>query len=222
MPIVRIQREDVRVADVPNECPRCHKSILAINMDCGVTVSNGSFEYEQAIFRCPACHVLFFGIYREERNVLKLQFVEPKTAVKTSFGLIDGMSPQFSDIFNQAATAEAYQLNEIAGLGYRKALEFLIKDYCISLTPAESEAIKKEFLGAVIKNRLADKKIQLAAERAVWLGNDESHYIRVWIDHDIQDLKNLIRITVSGISEALEYEAYMSSFEKKPTTTKTS
>jgi hypothetical protein len=217
MPIVRIDKEDFRVSDVPEECPRCHKSILVLNHECGVEVTIEAVEYLQAVFRCPACKLLFFGTYQEERNAFKLQFVEPKMAVKVSFGLVEELSPQFSVIFNQAAKAEAYRLDAIAGMAYRKSLEYLIKDYCISLNPTDGDAIKKEFLGQVIRDRIQDKKIQLAAQKATWLGNDEAHYVRDWLNHDIQDLKNLIRITVSGISEALEYEAYMTSFAKKST-----
>lgn len=42
-------------------------------------------------------------------------------------------------------------LNEIARIGYRKALEFLIKDYCIDKNK-EEEKIKKEPLSQVIIN----------------------------------------------------------------------
>ena len=42
---------------------------------------------------------------------------------------IKKLSSNFCEIFNQAYVAELMKLNEIAGIGYRKALEFLIKDY---------------------------------------------------------------------------------------------
>lgn len=38
------------------------------------------------------------------------------------------VSPQFVEIYNQAKAAESFQLDQITGLGLRKALEFLIKD----------------------------------------------------------------------------------------------
>ena len=35
----------------------------------------------------------------------------------------------FLTIYNQSLSAEDNNLDQIAGIGYRKALEFLIKDY---------------------------------------------------------------------------------------------
>lgn len=43
-------------------------------------------------------------------------------------------------------TAEQYKLLEICGVGYRKAIDFLIKDYSIANHPLEIEKIKKEML----------------------------------------------------------------------------
>lgn len=37
---------------------------------------------------------------------------------------ISELSPQFVKIYNQALAAESYSLDEIAGLGYRKSLDF--------------------------------------------------------------------------------------------------
>jgi hypothetical protein len=42
---------------------------------------------------------------------------------------IQMLSPQFCAIYAEAAAAEAGELIQICGLGYGKALEFLMKDY---------------------------------------------------------------------------------------------
>jgi len=44
---------------------------------------------------------------------------------------VEKYSKNFIVIYNQAFTAEINGLTEICGLGYRKAFEFLIKDYLI-------------------------------------------------------------------------------------------
>lgn len=87
-------------------------------------------------------------------------------------------------------------MDEIAGLGYRKALEFLVKDYCIYRSPSDAEAIKSEFLSRCIKTRIDNEKIKTLAERAVWIGNDETHYIRKQEAHDIEDMKQFIQAMV--------------------------
>ena len=46
--------------------------------------------------------------------------------------IISELSPNFCEIYNQAYIAEQTNLMQICGTGYRKSLEFLIKDYLIS------------------------------------------------------------------------------------------
>jgi hypothetical protein len=75
----------------------------------------------------------------------------------------------------------------------------LIKDYAKSLTPEKGKDIEKKFAGAVVDEYIADKRIQAAAKRALWLGNDETHYLKKWESHDIEDLIVLIKLTTDWI-----------------------
>jgi hypothetical protein len=81
----------------------------------------------------------------------------------------------------------------------RKALEFLIKDYVIKNHPTKAEEVKKMLLGNCIKDYVSDDRVKQVATRAVWLGNDETHYLRKWKDKDLSDLKNLISLTLHWI-----------------------
>ena len=80
--------------------------------------------------------------------------------------------------------------------------------------PNDEAAIKTAPLGSVIQKYIEDKKIKLAAEKAVWLGNDEAHYVRKWESHDVSHLKSLLGIAINSISESLEFEKLMASFKK--------
>jgi len=95
-------------------------------------------------------------------------------------------------------------LDQITGVGYRKALEFLIKDYLISLNPDKEEKIKKKSLGNCIKDGVTDSHIKAVAERAVWLGNDETHYVRKWEDKDVSNLKDLIDLCIHWIEAEIK------------------
>jgi len=88
-------------------------------------------------------------------------------------------------------------LSEVAGVGYRKSLEYLIKDYCINQNPGREEDIKKRPVAQVIEGFVVNDNVKNCAKRAVWLGNDETHYVRKWLDKDVRDLKLLIQITVN-------------------------
>jgi hypothetical protein len=80
-----------------------------------------------------------------------------------------------------------------------KALEFLIKDYLCRLRPDDADEIKRVQLGPYIENYVDNEKVKSTAARAVWLGNDETHYLRKWEDKDLEDLKKLIQLTVHWI-----------------------
>jgi hypothetical protein len=103
-------------------------------------------------------------------------------------------------VYAQSTSAEAHGLAEIAGPGFRKALEFLIKDYAIQLNPGHDDEIKRGQLAAVISKFLPGDKLTIVSSRAAWLGNDETHYERRWVDKDLQDLKKLISATVHFIA----------------------
>ncbi len=105
----------------------------------------------------------------------------------------------FISIFREAEEASQLGLKQIAGPGYRKAFEFLIKDYAKSLSPDKTEEIEKKFSGAVVAEFIKDARIQAVAKRCLWLGNDETHYLRKWTEHDIEDLVTLIKLTTNWI-----------------------
>jgi hypothetical protein len=109
------------------------------------------------------------------------------------------ISPMFCAIANEANNAEQQEWKLIAGPGYRKALEFLVKDYLCRLRPNDIEKIKSMQLAACIANYVDDSRIKATAARAAWLGNDETHYVRKWEDKDLDDLKKLIQLTCHWI-----------------------
>lgn len=107
-------------------------------------------------------------------------------------------------------TAESLTLDRIAGIGYRKSLEFLIKDYLIHKFPEETEAIKSMALANCIANKVPIEKIRVVASRCAWLGNDEAHYVRKHNNRDLVDLKKLIEASVYWISMELVTEDALS------------
>lgn len=66
-------------------------------------------------------------------------------------------------------------------------------------------------LGNCIKSYVDDSRIKTVAQRAVWLGNDETHYIRKWEGKNLNDLKKLIELTVHWI----EMERLTESFKEE-------
>lgn len=121
--------------------------------------------------------------------------------------LINETFPAFKEIYDQSLEAEAQGLDQIAGIGYRKAIEFLIKEYVIHKQPKNEDNVKSKFLGKVIDDNLSEfPKIQALAKAAVWIGNDETHFVRVHDDKDIQDMKEFLTAAALFISAELKVE----------------
>lgn len=117
---------------------------------------------------------------------------------------IENLSPDFINIFNQSEVAEKKGLNEICGMGYRKSLEFLVKDFLCKTNPENADAIKKENLSQSIK-RINENRIKVLAERCAWIGNDETHYIKKHEDQDLNTLKLFITALVRYIEAELAF-----------------
>ena len=205
----------------PDHCPICHHGIHPINISGNViNRERNNGDIVQILFRCPRreCQRAFIASYRQEYNYhyhhpdgeFILRSTSPYAAIAPEIPEeIKNISPDYENLMAQSSSAEHYQLDQIAGVGYRKALEYLIKDYATHKSPDDSEKIKGLFLGNVINEYVDDKNVQECAKRAAWLGNDETHYVRKWEEKDINDLKTLIKLTEAWITNNLLTEKYM-------------
>lgn len=190
--------EYAELDSLPNKCPYCHRSITPIYL-----THNNSKNNLEVIFSCPDldCHKSFIGTYSNYfQRHHKLESTNIGTIIGVNFSEnINKISPNFVKIYNESHFAESHELFEICGVGYRKALEFLIKDYLIKKFQDKEDQIKRKFLGKCIEEDVEDSRVKKVAKRAVWLGNDETHYVRKWEGKNLTDLKNLITLTLHWI-----------------------
>ena len=118
------------VFGIPSDCPFCHKKVTP-NPLYGHTHSN----ILELTVVCPnqECNRSFIAYYEYNRNNGHYSYANV-TSIGNLIGkefsdVINSISPNFTVIYNQAFSAEQQNLTEICGVGYRKALEYLIKDY---------------------------------------------------------------------------------------------
>jgi hypothetical protein len=205
--------KNVEVDQIPDRCPVCLNGIQPIEL-------NQLFlkkEFMEVVFRCPRqdCQRFFIAQYYSYYGTAgglraQLRSCVPLTvSVSDVSPVITAISPDFTAIFKQAEEAEKRNLLLVCGPGYRKALEFLIKDYVIRSNREKAEEVKKLLLGACISKYVTSDRVKQVAARAVWLGNDETHYLRKWEGKDLQDLKALIALTVHWIEMEELTEAVM-------------
>lgn len=195
----------------PDKCPICDKFICPNNI---FSKFEATSNITTIVFECPNCKKTFLSHFssakiQESKNCktyinFELLTSFPKQIQNIIFSKhIMKLSPAFVQIYNQAYASEVYELNHLSGMGYRKALEFLIKDYCIYKNPDKALEIKNQLLKPVIDNFITDIKIHNLAIASTWLGNDETHYIRKHETKDINDLKAFIDTVVAYINYEL-------------------
>lgn len=205
----------VQIDHHPDECPDCHRGMEPVCL--WQSFLNRNDKTLHIVYRCSRliCQNVFLANYRCPNNDLDSFFFEsavPQAGTRKNFeDTINEISPDFVKIYNEALAAEQGGLLEICGGGYRKALEFLIKDYIIKNNPDKKEEINNKFLGACINEYIADTEIKEVAKRAVWLGNDEIHYYKKWEDKDLNDLKTIIDITLYWIEKKKSTEDVLKS-----------
>lgn len=115
------------------------------------------------------------------------------------------ISERFVDVYNQASKAEEINLNEIAGMGYRKALEILVIDYLLNEKKVDKKTAEKMPLSQLI-DKIGNPRISNIAKASAWIGNDESHYFRSNPKYGIKDLKTWIKAFVYYIEMNLSMD----------------
>lgn len=191
--------------DLGVECPFCKVTIHPY-----VLYNNDAIKGCNYACCCTKCGKMFIAEVLFDKQLRKYycKCIYPKIVPHKKFSpQVSELSEKFVDIYNQAFAAETYGLNEIAGMGYRKALEFLIKDYLIHVEPDQSDAIKRAPLSQCISTRVQNENIKAVASRSAWLGNDFTHYVPKFEDKDISDMKNFIDAVAYWISMELITES---------------
>lgn len=203
---------------LPAECPCCGH-IFATDLAPIIALNNIKDDKQTdckviSIYRCTNCNEFFvvhsknhckcgllhhFGLYDEDNCSVENIHIYPFDMLKTEFETdIMILSPDFVKIY-QAELAEKQSLSSICGMGYRKALEFLIRDYCIHFHPDKTMEIDSKPLAIKISDYVADTDIKCLAEGAVWLENDP--------DNMIDDIKLFINVAVVKIHAELVAES---------------
>lgn len=121
---------------------------------------------------------------------------------------------KFIKTYLQSLEAENYGLDELAGMGYRKAIEYLVKDWAIKNNPDKKEKIIDSWLGATIKSYY-DGDLKEILERATWLGNDQAHYNRLFEEFDIEVLKELIDLIMVELDRQYKKAHYIEMIQSK-------
>jgi hypothetical protein len=192
-------------------CAKCSRHLTQATLTWYEAGNN--FAYSS--FKCAGCGAISHFLILTHRKIPIAEqreksqvFVMPAPPIRTLLpeGVAE-IAPKFASIYEQALRAEHLGLLDLVGMGYRKALEFLIKEWLVA-GGTEEAIVAKKLLSHCIREHITDPRIQSSAERAAWLGNDETHYFRQWTDFDLRHLKELFEIVLHWIGNDLAIRRY--------------
>lgn len=189
----------------PNICPKCNQGMIpTIESKTDLLIRpNQKAEFFMVTFFCPCCFDAFVERYNlYNMTPVPMGYPINKACDKEVSDAIKNLSPDFYEIYSQALTAEKNNLNEISGMAFRKSIEFLIKDFLIISKEHPEDEISKLPLQKAI-NLIDNERIRTLATACVWLGNDETHYIKKHTDRGQEDIKIFIKSLYSFIHHEL-------------------
>lgn len=203
----------------PESCPHCGKAIapkvlsgkhILRHIRNGGTITLKARLYVS--FLCVSCENVFVSEYQtasyegnDEFDPLNSEYTAPTYHSNPIHSpKINELSPKFVKIYNESHYAEESGLTEICGMGYRKALEFLVKDYAIMQHPDDREDIESKMLSKCIEKYIDNAKLKALAQASAWIGNDQTHYVMRNPNYNVDHLKAFIAAAESYINSELE------------------
>ena len=199
------------IFDLATSCPICGVRLKPDVISATVLVDEEEDEELNKGFilnYCSECNECFISrhTYNSYLDIYEFDSSAPMNYYKQSFSPdIEKLSPDFVSIYNDSLHAESLGMTSICGMGYRKSLEFLVKDFAISNNPDSEQEITKLALAKCIDTYIDNRKLKSLAKASAWLGNDETHYVRKHPKYGIAELKAFINAFVTFIDAELAY-----------------
>jgi len=130
---------------VPTICPHCGVTIYP--QFSHVSVLPIEKQIVSVIFKCTNTDCLknILCIYEKQNqqdNKLDLLTYHPNSNSRQFNSHINELSPSFVNYYNQALFCEANNFIELAIIGYRTAIEFIVKDYAVKVLRVPFEEVE--------------------------------------------------------------------------------
>lgn len=192
----------LNVNSVPDRCPGCHSEITPNYISSDFHQENGFKEYA-ILCSCPLpnCARVFEASYTWDvyANAWELAGIESgeEGMHESAASHAAGISGSFNIIYNQALKAEQENLPELSCLGYKKALECLVRDFLILKYPQDELSIRNSTVVVCINKYFEDETIKEITRRTFAPETDLGSGSQL-MDNP-EDLKKLVKIIGSWI-----------------------
>lgn len=189
-----------KLYEKPMTCPNCGygtDSIVVNNWTCNT--SDGTLLV--VVHKCTSCDYLFHANYLWSKEEDKYKFISiyPSFKDRKFDDGIEIVSPRFIKSYHEASKAEFDGNIDLAGCGYRNAMEILIKDFAINCLGEEKKKVINNHLDEAIEKYLPNYKYKNVADVVRILGNDTTHYEKKYEEIDFSVLKQYLDIFIDLI-----------------------
>lgn len=186
---------EITYVDIPTQCPHCGLAVEPSSIDAVSIIElfgNPCRRHMVVVkIKCPAskCKKHYLSIYHIDSGDVKPSGRIYKTAKLFQYpqpwsnqfdSSISDNLPRFVAAYNDAMTVYSQGMEELAGCGFRRALEYMIHDYALDFYPDKKEHIEnpKTTLACKIETYCESEDIKTFAKASTWLGNDFVHPVK--------------------------------------------
>lgn len=175
----------------PMLCPLCGAYQNGMVISSKINEGPKGMKIGTISYKCAHCSEHYLVIYSidTQNKIAKFSGFYPPISSVYQNETLESISPRFISSYNQALRAELRGDIELAAIGYRQALECLVKDYAIKECKADKGKVAGTSLCHAISEYLEEKNLISTADVVRILGNDYAHYERKYPQHDFELLK---------------------------------
>lgn len=165
---------------IPQTCPWCGIGNNPTNTEAGKIETREGYIFSM-YHHCPACkkYHMTNQEYLRQADKTTMVLVYPNKVVTDIDRLFIEYAPRFVEFYSEAIEAEENGLENIAGTGYRSAVECLIKDYALAFELDTKEYLsdpKLTFNNAIDRYVKDDDLLKGALHFIRTVGNDYTHW----------------------------------------------
>ena len=168
------------IIQIPKTCPLCGIGNNPTTNEVGRLDIQEGYIFTLH-HRCPACkkYHMTNQEYLNQDDKTTMALVYPNKVVSDIDRLFIEHAPRFVEFYSEAVEAEKMGLENIAGTGYRSAVECLIKDYALDFKLDDKEYLsnpKLSFNNAIDRYVKDDELLKGALHFIREVGNDYTHW----------------------------------------------
>lgn len=184
---------------IPQTCPWCGIGNNPTNNEAGKLEIQEGYIFSMH-HRCPACkkYHMTNQEYLRQADKTTMVLVYPNKVVTDIDRLFIEYAPRFVEFYSEAIEAEKGGLENIAGTGYRSAVECLIKDYALAFELDTKEYLsdpKLTFNNAIDRYVKDDDLLKGALHFIRTVGNGYTHWNKS-TSISLPELKNYVDIII--------------------------